>query len=124
MPSALHIEYQGPIAAVCAARPARFSTLLKNREPNPSQNRYEAHVGDELAGFAEYIETDDLILFTHTEVEDKSEGQGVGSALAKYALDDVRANGDRRVMPQCQFIKRWIQRHPDYVDLVTRGEHN
>ncbi|MEI2776156.1 MAG: GNAT family N-acetyltransferase [Tetrasphaera sp.] len=90
---------------------------------NPAQNRYEAHVGGDLAGFAEYIVTDDLIVFTHTEVDEKFEGQGVGSELARFALDDVR-EGSRRVMPQCQFIKGWIQRHPEYVDLVTRGEHH
>ncbi|HRW00447.1 MAG TPA: GNAT family N-acetyltransferase [Tetrasphaera sp.] len=90
---------------------------------NPAQDRYEAHLDGELAGFAEYILSDDLIVFTHTEVDDKFEGQGVGSALARFALDEVR-EGTRRVKPQCEFIKSWIQRHPDYADLVARGEHH
>ena len=49
---------------------------------NPSASRYEARIGDELAGFAEYQLTDELVVFTHTEVRPAFEGAGVGSALA------------------------------------------
>ncbi|MBZ5740745.1 GNAT family N-acetyltransferase [Nocardioides mangrovi] len=86
---------------------------------NPAEHRYEAHIDGELAGFAEYQLTDAMIVFTHTEVDERFEGMGVGSAIARYALDDVRADGSRKVMPLCPFIKGWIGRHPDYVDLVA-----
>jgi predicted GNAT family acetyltransferase len=43
---------------------------------------------------------------------------GVGSALARAALDDVRAEGTHEVLPLCPFIKGWIGHHPDYRDLV------
>lgn len=85
---------------------------------NPQASRYEAHVDGELAGFAEYQPTDTLVVFTHTEVDERFEGRGVGSALARFGLDDVRAAGTRKVLPLCPFIKRWIDKHPDYVDLV------
>lgn len=85
---------------------------------NQSESRYEAHIDAELAGFAEYQVTDELVVFTHTEVAPRFEGQGVGSALARYALDDVRAQGTRKVMPLCPFIKGWIGHHREYVDLV------
>ncbi|WP_141015855.1 GNAT family N-acetyltransferase [Nocardioides sambongensis] len=84
----------------------------------PERSRYEAHLGGELAGFAEYQLAKDLIVFTHTEVDPAYEGKGVGGALARAALDDVRSAGDRAVMPLCPFIKSWIERHPDYADLV------
>ena len=80
--------------------------------------RYEARLDGELAGFAEYQLTDELIVFTHTEVDPRFEGQGVGSALARFALDEVRDAGDRKVMPLCPFIKGWIARHREYVPLV------
>ena len=85
---------------------------------NKSENRYEALVEGEVAGFAAYQLTDLLVVFTHTEVDDAYEGQGVGSALARGALDDVRAEGARKVLPLCPFIKSWIEKHPDYQDLV------
>jgi predicted GNAT family acetyltransferase len=86
---------------------------------NPEASRYEAHLDGELAGFAEYELTDRLVIFTHTQVEDAYEGHGVGSALARFALDDVRASGTRKVLPLCPFIKGWIEKHPDYADLVA-----
>jgi predicted GNAT family acetyltransferase len=86
---------------------------------NPEASRYEAHIDGELAGFAEYELTDQLVIFTHTQVEDAYEGHGVGSTLARFALDDVRASGTRKVLPLCPFIKDWIEKHPDYADLVA-----
>lgn len=85
---------------------------------NLAQSRYEAHIDGELAGYAEYQLTDQLVTFTHTEVFDKFEGMGVGSALVRYGLDDVRAAGTHQVLPLCPFVKGWIGKHPDYVDLV------
>ena len=85
---------------------------------NPEQSRYEALVDGEVAGFAAYQLTDQLVVFTHTEVEPAYEGQGVGSALARGALDDVRETGTHRVLPLCPFIKGWIGCHREYVDLV------
>lgn len=89
---------------------------------HPEADRYEARVDGELAGFAEYELTDDLVVFTHTEVDDRFEGHGVGSALARFALDEVRAAGTRRVVPRCPFIAEWIERHPDYASLVDGAE--
>lgn len=85
---------------------------------NKDRKRYEAHIDGELAGFAEYIAMTGLIIFSHTEVLPAFEGKGVGSALAKYALDDVRAEGTRQVQPLCPFISGWIERHADYQELV------
>ena len=85
---------------------------------NEDAQRYEAFIDGEQVGFAAYQLTDQLVVFTHTEVEDKCEGLGVGSALARAALDDVRAEGSRKVLPLCPFIKEWIKQHTDYQDLV------
>jgi len=85
---------------------------------NPDQHRYEARLDGELAGFADYQLTDQLVVFTHTEVDPAYEGKGVGSALAAYALGDVRDQGVRQVLPLCPFISSYIQRHPDFQPLV------
>lgn len=86
---------------------------------NPDESRYEAWLDGELAGFAQYRLTGRRIIFTHTEIDPSFEGRGIGSALARFALDDVRADGARAVVPRCPFIKGWIERHPDYADLVV-----
>ena len=58
---------------------------------DPEQNRYELHVDGRLAGRAEYLLSNGLITFTHTEVDPTFEGRGFASKLVQYALDDVRA---------------------------------
>ncbi len=84
---------------------------------NPDESRYEAWVDGSLAGFSAYEIDGPRIIFTHTEVEDAYEGQGIGGALARAALDDVRERGGLRVVPRCPFIKSWMDEHPDYLDL-------
>ena len=83
-----------------------------------SHNRYEARVEGELVGAAYYPAADDLIVFTHTEVEPAYEGHGVGSQLAQGAHDDVRRDGSRKVVARCAFIAAYIEHHPDYQDLL------
>lgn len=83
----------------------------------PERNRYEITVDGDLAGFAEYREVEGARVFTHTEVFDAYEGKGVGSALAKGALDHVRASG-QRIVARCPFIAEYVERHDEYADLV------
>ncbi|GGB46778.1 N-acetyltransferase [Flexivirga endophytica] len=87
---------------------------------NLDQSRYEARIGGLLAGFAVYRLSEGRITFVHTEVDPKFESKGVGSAIARYALDEVRSTGERSVVPDCPFIKAWIDRHPDYQSLVRQ----
>jgi predicted GNAT family acetyltransferase len=82
-----------------------------------TRNRYEVTVDGEPAGYAEYRDRDSVRVFTHTVIHDAFEGKGIGGALARGALDDVRASG-RRLVPQCPFIARYIERHDEYADLV------
>jgi predicted GNAT family acetyltransferase len=83
------------------------------------RSRYEARVDGKLAGFVEYQLEPGRILFLHTETEDGFEGKGVGSRLASGALDDARKRG-LVVVPLCPFVAGYIERHPDYGDLVAR----
>src|SRR4051812_16742984 len=86
---------------------------------NPERSRYEARIDGEIAGIAEYQLAGKRIVFSHTEVAENREGEGVASALARFALDDVRDNRALEVVPICPFIAGWIKRHPDYAAIVT-----
>ena len=83
----------------------------------PGRARYEASVDGGLAGFVVYRRQPGVITLVHTEVDPDYEGKGVGSALARAALDQARTAGIR-VVPACPFIAGWIDHHPDYADLV------
>jgi uncharacterized protein len=85
-----------------------------------NRHRYETYVGDHLAAFATYQEVPDGLIFLHTETEPGYEGRGVASRLARAALDDVRARG-LLITARCPFIAAYIDRHPEYADLVDRS---
>lgn len=85
----------------------------------PDDHRYEVWAAGDRAGFAAYRLHEDRIVFTHTEVEDRFEGQGVASVLVRGALDDVRRRGDLGVQAPCPYVSAWIERHPEYADLVV-----
>jgi predicted GNAT family acetyltransferase len=84
----------------------------------PEQARYEARTADgTLAGFAAYQLAPQVLVMTHTEVDHAFEGQGVATTLIRAALDDIRSRG-LHVVPLCPFVATFLQRHPDYADLV------
>jgi uncharacterized protein len=84
---------------------------------NSTESRYELHIDGGLAGFAEYRLKDGSVVFTHTEIDSKVGGHGHGSTLVRAALDDVRARG-LSVIPLCPFVKAYIEKHPEYADLL------
>jgi uncharacterized protein len=85
----------------------------------PDRQRYEIVRDDSVLGYAAYQKTDQLVVFTHTEVDSSVEGQGVGGQLVRGALDHVRSLG-LPVLPICPFVHAWMSRHPDYIDLDYR----
>ncbi|GAA2177022.1 GNAT family N-acetyltransferase [Arthrobacter parietis] len=87
-------------------------------ENNSDAGKYEVTLDGKPAGFAAYRLKDQQVVFTHTEVDSAFEGHGLGSALARFALDDVRERGLHAV-PRCPFIAAYIERHPEYQDLVA-----
>jgi predicted GNAT family acetyltransferase len=84
---------------------------------NRPAGRFEIRVDGELAGYAEYQRDGSTLSLTHTVVDDRFEGHGLGSALARRALDTARREGVR-VLPYCPFIRGFIARHEEYLDLV------
>ena len=84
---------------------------------NANKHRYEIEVDGAVAGFIDYQRDDARIVMPHTEVDSEYQGQGLASQLAKAALDDAREQG-LRVVPTCPFIADYIEKHPEYADLV------
>ena len=85
---------------------------------NSEESRFEAlDESGAVAGFAAYRRSEDRVVFTHTEVDDAFEGQGVGSSLVHAALDAVRGEGVR-VVAQCPFVRSYIEEHQEYADLL------
>ena len=85
---------------------------------NPERRRFEADLGDGSFAIADYELFPDRIVFTHTEVPPQHGGQGVGSALIRFALRSARDRG-LHVAPVCPFFAAYIRRHAEEQDLLS-----
>ena len=85
---------------------------------NSDNSRYEISVDGRLAGFTEYVDKGDILVFPHTQLFDEFAGQGLGAILVTGALDDVRANG-RLIRADCTYVRRFLGKHPEYKDLIA-----
>jgi uncharacterized protein len=86
-------------------------------EHNADASRFEIRFGDELAR-VQYVTRGSTLVFTHTEVPVALEGHGIAGRLARHGLEYARANG-LSVVPQCPYVRHFIEQHPEYADLVT-----
>ncbi len=84
----------------------------------PGNTRYELTADGAAAGHVEYHLHRDLIALLHTEIDPAYAGQGLGSKLIRGVLDDARQR-DFKVQPFCSFVRGFIAKHPDYLDLVA-----
>jgi NAD+ kinase len=84
------------------------------------QNRYEILVGGEIAGVLHYRRRGNVIQLEHTEIDNAYEGRGLASRLARGALEDAR----RRATPVvvvCPFVTGYVERHPEWSDLIVKA---
>ena len=83
---------------------------------NESAKRFETSIDGHI-GYISYQARDGKLVYDHTIVPEELGGRGVGSALVKHALNYAREN-DKKVVPQCSFVSCYINKHPDYQDLL------
>ncbi|MBE2315795.1 N-acetyltransferase [Solirubrobacter sp. CPCC 204708] len=94
--------------------------MSRTVEDNPERNRYELHVDGELVGWSDYRPAGASVIVAHTEIDARREGEGLGSELVRGTLEHIRASG-KTVLPMCPFTAAYIQRHPEWVELVDPG---
>jgi hypothetical protein len=85
---------------------------------NAERSRYELVVDGEVVGIADYRDEGDVRAFPHTHIKAALRGQGLGAQLVRAALDDTRASG-HRVLAQCWYVAEFIDRNPEYQDLLA-----
>jgi predicted GNAT family acetyltransferase len=83
---------------------------------NPERHRFEIDLGSDRA-IAEYTLPAGKIIFTHTEVPQSLEGQGLGTRLIEAGLASARER-HLKVIPICRFFAAYMQKHPETHDLL------
>lgn len=85
---------------------------------NVDKQRYEIFADGTFAGFTQAHAVGEVVTMPHTKIFDEFEGQGLASVLVAGALDDVRARG-QRIVPECPYVARFVEKHPEYADLLA-----
>jgi len=86
--------------------------------------RYYVPFGTEMAELTYVDLSDQTRDFQHTFVPEEMRHRGVAEELVRHALDDTMGSG-RRFIPTCPYVKRFVQRHPEYEKgLVPQEEEH
>ena len=91
--------------------------MASNVRDNTERNRFELDADGHIA-FSNYKRADGVLTILHTEVPKALEGRGIGSALIRGVLDIARSQR-LKVIAVCPFAKSYIERHPEYADLLA-----
>jgi predicted GNAT family acetyltransferase len=83
---------------------------------NPARHRFELAVEDQVA-FANTHRQPGHWTITYVEAPPALRGTGAAGRLMRGVLDLARAEGVT-VTPQCGYARAWMQRHPEYADLL------
>lgn len=86
---------------------------------NEDRDRYELTLGGMLVGICSYCDDGDVREFASTHVQDGYTGRGYAATMVRQALEDARAAG-KRVRPTCSYVESYVERHPDYQDLLEQ----
>ncbi len=86
---------------------------------NTDKQRFEVALDGHLAVLEYHLRDEQTVVFPHTVVPPALGGRGIGSRLARAALDWAAAQG-YRVVPLCWFVDGYIQRHPEYQPLLAQ----
>ncbi len=89
-------------------------TVIRNDE----RGRYELRLADAIVGYADFVVEGDRVVLPHTVIDPAHRGSGMAATLVRAALNDVVAQ-DRTVVPTCWYVAQFIERNPQYQDLVA-----
>ena len=82
-------------------------------EDVPAANRYEARLGDTLAGWVDYRRMHSRLVAIHTEVLPQFGGKGIGSALVRRVIVDAREAGAfTPVFASVSWVMVWARAGP------------
>jgi uncharacterized protein len=82
-------------------------------------DKFTVAVEEKTVGLTAYEDHDNQRVFPHTEVDDAYEGRGLASIVIGEALAQTKAEG-LRIVPMCPTVAEYVEKHPEYADVVDR----
>lgn len=86
----------------------------------PALGRFHTEVDGHHHCVLDYAVADGRVVIRHTGVPQAVGGRGIAAALVREALGWARASG-LHVVPECSYAAGFIQRHPEYRDLLDQA---
>ena len=93
---------------------------MKELLHEPDAKRYTLMIDGHLAALAEYAINGNSISFHHTHTQPNMRGHGYAAEVVEFAVNDVEANSQRRIVPMCWYVAKWFDEHPERQHLLTR----
>lgn len=84
---------------------------------NKEKNRFETTV-DGYEAIIEYSVLPNILSLNHIEVDEALAGKGVASEMTEKVLLQIELRG-LKVIPICPFIKKYIQKHPEWNSIIA-----
>lgn len=86
----------------------------------PDAQRYTLMIDGQLTALADYRINGNSISFTHTYTQPNQRGHGYAADVVAFAIDDVEATSNRKVVPMCWYVADWFESNPDRAGLLSR----
>ncbi|GAB2459377.1 putative GNAT family acetyltransferase [Conyzicola lurida] len=94
--------------------------MTRTFENQPDSNRYALRDGDELVAVLDYASNGTAISLTRAFTTPARRGKGFAAELVEYAVDDIEATSDLRIIPMCWYVGEWFDKHPERHGLLER----
>ena len=80
-------------------------------------HRYTLRIDGELVSVVDYAVRGELISFTRTYTNPAKRGSGYAAEVVEFAVNDVEATSERRIVPMCWYVGVWFDQHPERAAL-------
>jgi len=92
---------------------------MKDIRDNKELSRFEWCKDDCLATISYNVTTGGKVLeLTHAFVPPPGRGKGIGHALVKEVLHEIKRT-DRKIVPICPFIVQYIRENPEWKKICV-----
>ncbi|MFF2273904.1 GNAT family N-acetyltransferase [Agromyces sp. NPDC058136] len=92
--------------------------MQKELVHEPDARRYVLRIDGTIASVLDYRVLGDAVAFTRTFTNPSYRGSGLAGEVVRFAVDDVEANSQHRIVPSCWYVDEWFDRHPERRALL------